>query len=146
MWPPGLSERMQNGSTGMSSLLDDATLTTFVIHCCRNFDKIFLIFDALDECGDLAARCKLLEFTETVRQAVSGTSIFLTSRPQRWLNGGLHSPNAKVIYIEAQPCDLEAYIRAKTEHINYGASLVNEIITKLIQNSQGMSFLLIVYG
>ena len=134
-WPVGLSERLGGRCKGAP---DIAELTSFVTQCCQKFDKVFLIFDAMDECADPGVRWKVLEFIGIIRIAVPGTKVFITSRPQMWSNGGLCS--AKVIHVKAQQCDIEAYVRAKTEHTGYDPGLVDDIITKLVESSQGMSF------
>ena len=111
----------------------------------KNFDRIFVIFDALDECpshdnNGNELRSKML----AAMQEVSGfMSVFMTSRPSVSLTSEITWYTR--LEIEASPSDICAYLETRIDNhrilgrmIAQNSILKNEIITTVCSKANGM--------
>lgn len=110
------------------------------------FDKVFLIFDALDTCEDSAdERTQQLLQKAIVKQLPPNIKILATSRsspPSLWKRH-----DREELVIKADPEDLATYIRDRIETHGHMQSLINEhpdadfkltVIEKVIQTTSEM--------
>ncbi|CAD6564823.1 MAG: hypothetical protein ASARMPREDX12_004447 [Alectoria sarmentosa] len=120
--------------------LEQALLLT-----CREFDRVFVIIDALDECDVRGHRRSFLKALDNIRTE-SCTSIFITSRsyPED-IKKALE--NAPQISIGAEDYDLQRYIAREIDNSDnvdvIDENFRNEIITRVCHGAQKM-FLLAV--
>lgn len=105
------------------------------------FDKIFFVFDALDECDPQKQRRELLPLF--VRMGRSGINIFATSRPHpRDIEDSLQE--AVKIELSAQKDDITVYIQARIAENPRARDLIRQgnysgkIISKLEACANGM--------
>lgn len=91
--------------------MQDLELT--LSHVCRNFDQVFILIDALDECDEATSRKRFLLFLATLQQTPS-IRLFVTSRPypEDVRKAFEQSPQ---IMIEASDADLRKYLRRRIE-------------------------------
>ena len=90
---------------------------------CQDFERVFVIIDALDECDEEKHRQAFIEALNTLREQAS-VRLFITSRP--------HPQDIKMaftfashIMIEAKDSDLRMYLSNEIENI-HSAELVDE--------------------
>ena len=87
---------------------------SFIQTTCKDFDKVFLVFDALDECpvhGDSSneLRSKMIS---TIQKMSLYASIFVTSRPH--VNLAQQIPNCLSLEVRATHSDMCAYLQARS--------------------------------
>ena len=87
--------------------LEEALLLT-----CSEFDRVFVVIDALDEC-DKSQRNAVLRALSTMSQCTP-VSIFVTSRPHAEDISKAFKNSHKIV-IEAKPSDIEKYVYNKIE-------------------------------
>lgn len=115
--------------------LEQALLLT-----CRNYDRVFVVIDALDECDVRGHRKSFLKALDNLRTE-SCTSIFVTSRsyPED-IKKALE--NAPQISIGAEDYDLQRYIAREIDNSDNAdvidESFRNEIITRVSHGAQKM--------
>jgi hypothetical protein len=136
-WPPRLFQKLSKKVSDVSNTLDSSEVTKYIIHCARQFPKVFFIFDALDECEDLSSRSKLIDFMNTATQLESRIRILFTSRPQLPTTD---CSNQGTIVIRSLKTDVETYIRANIKYKRYPTVLQDEIVTKIVASSDGLYF------
>lgn len=116
-------------------------LYAVLILVTKSFDKVFFVFDALDECHPEKQRKELLPLFH--RMGKDGTSLFLTSRqyPEDIQES---FRDAKKIELTAKEEDIETYIRQKIEENSRAKRLVQLgncqelIVSDLISCAKGM--------
>ena len=89
--------------------LSEAVVAGFVLECCRNFDRLFLCIDALDECGDLPG------FLTAVSRLPANVSVFMTGRysVQDITKRLFHT--ARVMEIRASQEDVGAFLQSRLD-------------------------------
>lgn len=113
-----------------------ALLATF-----NSFERVFFIFDGLDECHAENQRVELLPLFERLRK--NGASLFLTSRPDRADIESFFCDSGKV-ELSAKVEEIGNYIEAKIHENPRARRLVPEgklkekIISQLVDCSKGM--------
>ena len=112
---------------------------------CQNFDKIFLIFDALDEClvqdnNSNELRSKMIS---TIQKASNFGSIFVTSRPHVNLTQELN--DCVCLEVRASDSDMCAYLKARTaDHkilrriVDHSPALESHLIDTICSKANGM--------
>jgi len=80
---------------------------------CADFDRVFILIHALDECDANNHRNSVLGFLETLRSS-SSVSIFVTSRPHLKDTTMIYETSSKVL-IEAENSDLRRYVSQEIE-------------------------------
>lgn len=111
-----------------------STLKQLLLCCAKDFHSSYIIFDALDECGE-AERPEILS---TISQLSRVSQIFATSRHhprnvQRLFEG---SPT---IEISASQSDIRNFLEARLkEEDKLSPELKDMIMAKLLVNAQGM--------
>ncbi|KAI5847369.1 hypothetical protein DFP73DRAFT_378339 [Morchella snyderi] len=114
-------------------------LYNVLLETSRNFDRTFLVFDALDEC-DPSQRRFLLPLFKRMGEDCFG--IFLTSRPYEDIRNSLHL--TMKIEISANREDIGMYIQQRIEEDPRARVLLrhdtfrDQIITHLIDGSKGV--------
>lgn len=89
----------------------------------RKFSKVFLIFDALDECTNIKQRKELLEMLH--KMAGNHINVFFTSRYTRDIDDSLHySPK---IEISANDDDINSYINQKIDDNPRACSMISKL-------------------
>ncbi|KAF7967746.1 hypothetical protein HWV62_33234 [Athelia sp. TMB] len=91
---------------------------------------IIIILDALDECGDLSSRRKLLELlSKDFNKLPSQFRILITSRPEHDINGALASPNhiLTVDLSTASDADMQIYIQHEMRRIYQNRGSTEEL-------------------
>lgn len=120
-------------------------LLNVLISLFSRFERVFLVFDALDECNEKGHRKKLLSLLHTMR--AGGAHIFATSRhyPE-----DIQRPFSGVARIEltATGGDIKKYVLGKIEESSRLTSLVEQagpvsdlkgkIVLELIECANGM--------
>lgn len=107
------------------------------------FSRVYLIFDALDECVQEDQREEILFLCH--RMAGDGMKLFVTSRP--------HTPNIQdsfkyvaKIKLEAEKEDIESYVKQKINEnltsIRFVSRVKNNVISDLVKCSRRMQVLL----
>lgn len=116
-------------------------LYTILLATIKSFSRVFLIFDALDECDQEDQRKELLPFFH--RLANYGISVFLTSRPHPDdIHSSLH--NATMIELSAKKEDIGSYIQQRIEDNPRAKRLVEQgnckdrIVSELTESVKGM--------
>lgn len=117
-------------------------LYTALIAASKLFPRVFLVFDALDEC-EPGARTELLPLFK--RMGKDGISIFLTSRPHpEDIQDSLTINGAVKIELLAQAEDVVFYIQERIEKNQRARRLVQQanckerIISELVACAEGM--------
>lgn len=116
-------------------------LYTALVATFKSFSRVFLVFDALDECHQSNQRRELLPFFH--RMEKSGANIFITSRqyPEDIRESFRDVPK---IEISARKEDIEAHIRYKIEENGRAKRLIQQaqcqdkIISEVIDCANGM--------
>lgn len=115
--------------------LEQAFVTT-----CQEFDRVFIMIDALDECDENNHRKLFLDFLNNLRHNTS-TSVFVTSRPhpedvKKVLEGSSR------ITIKANDSDLRKYISREIQRSEAADDIDEnfkmEIIEKIVQGARQM--------
>jgi hypothetical protein len=135
-WPEDLFQKLHAKCTNPCNILDVQDVIKLIVDLTQEIPSMFFIFDALDECNDLATRRKLMNFMTTITTHQPQVKFLVTSRLQLPTYHGLSS--AEVITIYAHDSDLEVFIRAKIEHKCYDPSLENEIVAKILNRADGL--------
>ena len=124
--------------TGVTPSLDQ--MKGFLHAVIRDYSRVFIVIDALDEISDESARSKFLECLQELGPSVS---ILATSRPQQ--NIAQHFNGAKKIELSANNGDIEKYLRSRTgatsrltRMIQVNPQLGDEIVRTVIQAAQKM--------
>jgi hypothetical protein len=130
-WPTALFSKFPTKATDFNAL-DERDLMKSILHCARQFPKVYFVFDALDECEDIHSRSKIIDFMYTVTQMEPRVRILVTSRP--------HLPFMcqSSILVQSNRADIEAYIRANISHKRYSSDLQDEIVSKILAKSDGL--------
>lgn len=109
--------------------------------CSKEFNRVFLIIDALDECDQDSQRDDLLPLF--IRMGADGINILLTSRPSPH-DVQTRLRDAVKIELSAHEEDIRMYIEGKIERDLMTKELVEqakckeEIIKQLVDSSKGM--------
>lgn len=120
--------------------LDELYVTLFDIS--KSFSRLFLIFDALDECNPEKQRAKLLPLFHRMAED-NGASLFITSRPHPDDIQDSFGNGAKIELL-AQDQDIETYIDGKINENSRVKRLVSQgqlrsrIISDLTKCAKGM--------
>ncbi len=104
----------------------------------RNFEKFFVVIDALDECPDVK-REELLNHMRNLQPAVN---LMITTRPASHVANGF--PEAACVEIRAKDTDIKTYCEAKirSDHrlhfVQDDADLMDVVINTIAGNAQNM--------
>lgn len=114
---------------------DFSRLLGLLTICAGSFEKSFIIFDALDECGEEempdALICQLCKSDVSFK-------VFATSRPYPRKIQMLFQPH-QTIDLHAHESDLEIFLTAKLNENQVTHSELREmILTKLLANAEGL--------
>lgn len=109
----------------------------------KPFARVFLIFDALDECDAAKQRKQLLLLFR--RMGKDGISVFITTRPHpEDIRNSLSGSDSAKIELSAQEEDIATYIEQRIEEDSRARRLVKQgkckdrIISELVDCSKGM--------
>ena len=115
-------------------------LVTILVDLCKKAKKVFIVFDALDECDQHANRGPVLELLKELIK--SDAQLLVASRP--------YPPDVEALLcdystipVEASDSDIRAYLlnemaRSPTSSKIIDAGLREEIIKSIMSKSQGM--------
>lgn len=105
----------------------------------QDFERVFVIIDALDECPETTRK----EFVNEVHRLRSVASLLITSRQVKSIEDEFH--DATHLEIHALDTDLEIYIRTRTQqdhrlvlYMEKDPSLQEEIVQTILGNARGM--------
>jgi hypothetical protein len=105
----------------------------------RQYSVVFVVVDALDECGNDEARDDLIS---QLKCLVPKLRLFITTRPHIAV---LHFENPLSIEIRAEEKDIRVYLGSRLEketrikrHIRADPSLREEIIASILERTDGM--------
>lgn len=117
----------------------------FILIVCKDFDRVFLVFDALDECtvhdkNSNELRSKMISAIQKVSQ--SG-SIFVTSRPHVNLTQELN--DCACLEVRATDSDMCSYLKARTaDHrilrriVDHNPALEIHLVDTICNKANGM--------
>lgn len=117
----------------------------FMQNVCMDFDKVFLIFDALDECPvhDNNSNELRSKRVSTIQKASHFGSIFVTSPPHVNLTQELN--DCACLEIRATDDDMCAYLRARTaDHrilrriVDHSPALESHLVHTICSKANGM--------
>src|SRR5947207_8412548 len=114
--------------SSVSNTLKSRQVTKFIFQSVKQFPKIYLIFDALDECEDISSQSKLIDFINTATQLEPVIRILFTSHPQL-SNSSFESHNT--IVVRSYDTDIETFARVMIKYKHYSSLLQNEIVSKI---------------
>lgn len=127
---------------GLPKQADTDDLRALVGNMCEPFDRVLVVVDGIDECGDHAD-----EVTEALSDLVmttNGISMAIFSRHDMAINRQI-GDDFKPISIEARSKDIELYVRAELESLVKrgrlritNESLKDNIREVLVDQAQGM--------
>lgn len=111
-----------------------------LLNSCQDFDRVFIIVDALDECDENKHRKSFLDLIRSLRDN-SSTSVFVTSRPHPEDVKKVLEGSSKII-IKADDSDLRKYI-SREIHCSEAVDDIDEdfkveIIEKVVQGARQM--------
>ncbi len=111
-----------------------------LLNTCRDFDRVFIIIDALDECDENKHRKSFLELLKSLRDN-SSTNLFVTSRPHPEDVKKVLEGSSKII-IKADDSDLRKYI-SREIHCSEAVDDIDEdfktkIIEKVVHGARQM--------
>ena len=133
--PSFLGDLYDESMRGMTNL-DALTLLAQFYSCAKEYDSVYLFFDAFDECGADQHESMLSTMSELLRQP--SVKIIIATRHL------LHrlqtiSENALTIQIEARDDDLQQYLWSRLEKPTYPSrGLKKEIVDVITQGAEGM--------
>jgi hypothetical protein len=110
------------------------------------FDDIYLVFDALDECDEQTQRSVLLPFIMGLplkRGGTKGFKLLVTARPYCADIESKLEPHAQQLPIAADVGDIELAVRAKIvlakqKRVAVSAQLEEEIVSAVLEKAAGM--------
>lgn len=117
----------------------------FIHTVCRDFDNVFLIFDAVDECPvhDNNSNELRSKVVSTVERASKFASIFVTSRPH--VNLTLELNDCACLEVRATDSDMCAYLKARTaDHkvlrriVDHSPALEDYLVDTICKKANGM--------
>lgn len=96
------------------SSLDIDKCVSFIQLACKEFDRVFLIFDALDECPvhDINTNELRSKIISTIQRVSHFAAMFITSRPH--LNLAEEFRDCACFQVRATNSDMCAYLTART--------------------------------
>lgn len=101
--------------------IQDLELT--LLHVCQDFDQVFILIDALDECDEAMRQKHFLPFLATL-QRTSKIRLFVTSRPYpKDIWKALDT--VPQIIVQASDADLRKYLRRRIEDSD-NADIIDE--------------------
>ncbi|KAI5842108.1 hypothetical protein DFP73DRAFT_608354 [Morchella snyderi] len=128
---------------------DAATARKVLIEILNLFKRVFLLFDALDECDEEGQRRLLIPILHEL--GMSGASVFVTSRsyPLDIVQSFSATSGVVTITLAAQEEDLKIYIERKIDGSPHARRLISpnvkeDITKRLVECAKGM-FLLVHY-
>jgi len=132
---PAQISQMYESSVTTGSTPDRNTLSQNLKTCLNRFETVYILFDAIDECGD--RQPKIISLIQDLL-TLSSVKIFLTSRdsePQR-----LPSPPVLAhLTVKARDPDIRIFLSATLEtDTGLSQELKNEIIEVISQKAEGM--------
>lgn len=111
-----------------------------ILAICQDFDRVFIIIDALDECDINVHRTRFLEFLKFLRQKTS-VSLFLTSRPYPEDVKKVFEDCAQIT-IKAEDADLRKYISKEIQRSEAADDIDEdfrrEIVEKIVLGARHM--------
>lgn len=119
-----------------------AELYTALLKTSKAFNRVFLVFDALDECNQDNQRRELLPLFHQLATHGTGINVFVTSRPHpEDIQTSLHG--AAKIELSAKAEDISIYIQERIEENPRSKRLVGQackgrIISELVDCAKGM--------
>ena len=84
-----------------------------LLHVCHDFDQIFILIDALDECDEAVRRKDFLPFLTTLQQNPR-IRLFVTSRPHLEDIRKALEPAPQIV-VQASDADLRKYLKKMIE-------------------------------
>jgi hypothetical protein len=133
---PASVSQMYETFSATASNPDLVTWSQTLKECLMRFEAAYILFDAIDECGDQQPRIISRVIRELLR--VSSVKLLLTSRdpePQ-----GLPSPPELAhLTVKASDHDIRTFLTANLDtDVNLSQDLKNEIIEAISKNADGM--------
>lgn len=117
-------------------------LERILLHICQDFDQVFILIDALDECDEAMRRKHFLPFLAAL-QKISSIRLFVTSRPYPEDIRNALDPVPQ-IHVQASDADLRMYLRRKIEESG-NADIIDEdfkqrLIDTVTRGAQGSCY------
>jgi len=114
--------------------------SVFIDLCNANTSRLFIVFDALDECDASANRGPVVELINDIKK--SRARLVVTSRPYPPDIDRLFGDCPQIL-VEASDSDIRAFVLdqiAQSDHMSMiiGGSLKEKIVTSIMAKSQGM--------
>ncbi|KAI9657305.1 MAG: hypothetical protein M1821_002985 [Bathelium mastoideum] len=118
-------------------------LQTALLQIIDGYQRVYLIFDALDECDAAQYQASFFQLLKSL-QSLSKTRVLVASRPHQ---RAIHSALAQcpLIRIRARASDLQAFIQYQfqskliSDHLD--ERFKSEVTQKLVQNANGLFLL-----
>lgn len=127
---------------GLPKQADTDDLRALVGNMCERFDRVLVVVDGIDECGDNVD--EVAEALSDLAMTTHGISMAIFSRHDMAINRQV-GDDFKLISIEARSKDIELYVRAELESLVKrgrlritNESLKDNIREVLVDQAQGM--------
>jgi hypothetical protein len=117
---------------------DLATLTDLFMQCTKQFERVFVMIDAFDECGQIERqREKIVSVLQSLSE--SAVKVFVTTQPHLLDNLTSKHPSTR-LKIRAEKTDIQKYVKS---HLSKEVSkqLENDIIKTICTESDGMYYI-----
>jgi hypothetical protein len=113
---------------------DLTALIELFLQSSKHFDRVFVMIDAFDECGQVGRQPeKIVLALQSLSN--SGIKIFITTQPH--LLGDLRSDSSTILEIRADETDIERYIRSNLPS-RVSKELEDDIVSTICVKSDGM--------
>jgi hypothetical protein len=134
--PSCLLSQYQNFTNSHEPLArpDLSCLLDLFLQCSSYFDRVFVMIDAFDECGQIERQRE--KIVSALRSLSESLKVFITTQPH--LLGDLTSEHSSTtLQIRADKTDIEKYVRSNLPK-RVSKQLENDIITTICAESDGM--------
>lgn len=105
-----------------------------LIACSKEFSTVFVVIDAINECGT-GEREKLLMHLQRFHE--SGVRLYITTREHLLNNLQPKFPDANILQIKAEEADVENYLREKLRTQPISDKFKNNILQTMKAAAQG---------
>jgi hypothetical protein len=138
--PPEAKEMFDNLRRGKGLPSWKDMKTVFIDLCNNSTSRLFIVFDALDECDAAANRGPVVELINDIKK--SHARVVVTSRPYPPDIDKLFGDCPQIL-VEASDSDIRAFVLDQIAHSDQmstiiGQNLREKIVTSILAKSQGM--------
>lgn len=114
---------------------DLGELVDAIVSVSRGFSRVWLLFDALDECDESTQRVDLLSTIQRFMQANIGGFATSRSHPEDIQSTFKMAPKIELL---ARATDIKTFVTGKISARVRDGKLVEEIVTQILGKADGM--------